>query len=127
VNREAARENAPMETYVRQIITYSPQDESSDIATYLREHGGNAIGHVIRDREGRPHINPDDPTARARLAAEAWWLRAASRTSSRQVAKWRHRRGSQLSRVVQGKSWRVRWIVRELRMPLARRTTCSPW
>jgi hypothetical protein len=82
VNREAARENATMETYIRQLIpTYSPQDESSDVATYLREHGRNAIGHVIRHREDRPHITPDDPTARARLAAEAWWLRAASRSA----------------------------------------------
>jgi hypothetical protein len=37
------------------------------MAKYLREHGRNAIGHVIRDRQHAPHIDPDDNSPRLRL------------------------------------------------------------
>ena len=54
-------------------------EAGEDVATYLREHSRNAVAHVLRDREDMPHINPDDPNARARLAAEGYWLRGIGR------------------------------------------------
>jgi hypothetical protein len=54
-----------------------PQD--TDVATYLREHGRNAIGHVKRDRDDAPHVDPDDSQTRHRLTAQAYWLRALAK------------------------------------------------
>lgn len=77
VNSEADKEGG-IEDYAKRVhANWQPPEEA--VAAYLREHSRNAIGHVIRDRDDRPHINPDDPAARVRLGAEAHWVRAIAR------------------------------------------------
>ena len=65
-----------VEGYLRTVSPKLQLPESTDAADYLREHGRNAIAHVIRDREDRQHINPDEDATRFRLSGEAFWLRA---------------------------------------------------
>jgi hypothetical protein len=79
INREAATSVGGIEEYARRVIPGWTPPEDQTMAIYLREHGRNAIGHVVRDRVDRPHINPDDNATRHRLAAEGYWLRAAGR------------------------------------------------
>jgi hypothetical protein len=79
VNRESAKLAGGIEQYVRAVMPQWAPPTDQTIAKYLREHGRNAIGHVVRDRQYAPHVNPDDNSARLRLAAEAYWLRAAGR------------------------------------------------
>lgn len=75
----AADTNEGIGDYAQRILPRWTLPEDTDTATYLREHGRNAIGHVKRDRSDAPHVDPDDNQARHRLAAEAYWLRALAK------------------------------------------------
>jgi hypothetical protein len=79
VNREAAQSAGGIEEYVRRLIPGWTPPAGQTMADYLREHGRNAIAHVVRDRGHMPHIDPDDSATRLRLAAEGYWLRAVGR------------------------------------------------
>lgn len=79
VNRQAAKTVGGIEDYARRVIPRWEPPADQTVATYLREHGRNPIGHVIRERKDAPHINPDDNATRHRLAAEGYWLRAVGK------------------------------------------------
>jgi hypothetical protein len=51
----------------------------ADVARYFRDHGRDAIAHVIRHTAAMPHINPDDLDDRFRLDADTYVLHALAR------------------------------------------------
>jgi hypothetical protein len=88
LNTEASKVlNAPggLNAYITSVLK-GPHaaNPPTNVATYLRDHGRDAIAHVIRHTAAMPHINPDDLDTRFRLDADTFLLHALARRAIEQ-------------------------------------------
>jgi Methylamine utilization protein MauJ len=70
--------------YIASVLKTPHTNPPKDIAAYLRDHGRDAIAHVVRRKPAMTHINPDDLDDRFGLDADTYLLHALARNAIEQ-------------------------------------------